>query len=77
MIGISYFVLEISPIEIKPPEIIIRNKYAEVIPYDELYKVENRPNKSTLEYNTMNFDEMIKSQNEKIINEIFYKDQND
>jgi len=50
-----------------------QTKYAESIPYESLYKVE-KPNKNTMEYNTLKMDELIKEQNQKIIEQIFQQE---
>ncbi len=44
----------------------ITNKYAQHISYEEFIKPQER-NKSSLEYNTMTMEEMIRQQNQKII----------
>ena len=44
----------------------ITNKYVQHISYDEFIKPQER-NKGTLEYNTMTMEEMIRQQNQKII----------
>ena len=47
-----------------------QSRYSMHIPYSDLYIIEEKPNKDTLNYNTMSMEELIKSQNEEIMKKI-------
>lgn len=71
MIELSPLILILTPVAF--PDYIVRNEYAESIPYESLY-VESKPNKSTLNYNTITTEELVREQNEKILEELFRKE---
>lgn len=73
MFQIAEFIISVIDINIEKP--LKENKYAEVIPYEDLYPIQKKPNKNTLEYNTMTTEELIREQNEKILIEILKKEQ--
>lgn len=62
------FIFCLSPLAISvelPP-----NKYAQSIPYESLYRIDERPNKNTMEYNTLTTEELVREQNIKILEKI-------
>lgn len=48
----------------------IQNKFAQAIPYSS-FTVEQPKLKNTMEYNTMTMEELVKENNEKIIQQIY------
>jgi len=56
--------LILSPI--KYPVLVAKNPYADGIPYECLYK-ENKRNKNILEYNTITTEDLVKEQNQEIL----------
>lgn len=46
------------------------NTNKHIIPYDLLHTISNEKNKNTIEYNTMTMEEMIRVNNEKLVNSI-------
>lgn len=54
-----------------PCEITQKNHH---IPYELLYKIEEKPNKNTMEYNTLTTEELVREQNIKILEEIHRKE---
>jgi len=62
-----------TSLELLPME----NKYAESIPYESLYEIDQTPNKNTLEYNTITQEELVRSQNQKILKKLENSIKND
>jgi len=77
MIETSKILILIAPILCSDTEIeTTQSKYAKHIPYNELYLIEEVPNKDTMNYNTMSMEELVKKQNEEIMIKIM-KESND
>lgn len=55
---------------ISAPQYIETNKFAEAIPYSS-FTVEQPKLKSTMEYNTMTTEELVRENNEKILQQIY------
>lgn len=66
MIHFSQFVFCL-PTLVVPNEINQKNRE---IPYEILYKIEEKPNKNIMEYNTMTTEELVREQNVKILEKI-------
>lgn len=52
------------------PQYIPENKFAEAIPYSSFY-IEQPKLKNTMEFNTMTMEELIKENNEQILQQIY------
>lgn len=75
MIELSPLVLVFAPITF--PDYIVKNAYAESIPYESLYYIENKPNKNIMKHGVITTEELVREQNEKILKELFRKEAED
>lgn len=55
---------------ISAPSYIPENKFAEAIPYS-VYSVEQPKLKNTMDHNTMSMEELIRENNDKILQQIY------
>jgi hypothetical protein len=57
----------ISAIALIPMEKTLSLDYIKKTPYELLYKMENTPNKNTIEYNTITIEELIMTNNKNLL----------